>query len=110
MTRASAREAIARADGADSLIETALDIADRGLENARRTGFGSMVSGGYRDAWHMAALREARRHYARTGDSEGDLLRALSLAHEAERCATEGAIADRSFNQWLRRNGHRLGM
>ena len=49
-----------------------------------------------------------RAHYERTGDDVLDVSRALALAREAERSASERqAVAD-SFDEWLRVNGGRF--
>jgi hypothetical protein len=104
VTRASVAAAIEAGGGADSLIDATLRATDTAIEAARRAG----DSFNNRRIAQFASLVRARARYARTSDDVDDVSRALALAREAERSASERqAVAD-SFNEWLRVNGGRF--
>jgi len=99
--RAEARAAVQAAGGGDALIRAALRAADEALERARRAG-------GMTRGQRVSVIAQVRAIYDRTDDELGDAVRALRLAHEAERAAAEHAAIDDGFNDWLRKSGSRF--
>jgi hypothetical protein len=103
-TRTSVAAAIEVGGGADPVIDATLRATDTAIEAARRAG----DSFNNRRVAQFASLVRARARCARTGDDVRDVSRALALAREAERSASDRQAATDSFDECLRVNGGRF--